>query len=50
MPVVAVGNRGLGGFPRSGGRGLGVHGSGSVHGPHDMLAANAVVPFIEPRE
>src|SRR5258708_7502814 len=29
--VGAVGNRGLGGFPRAGGRGLGVHGPGSVH-------------------
>src|SRR5688500_14798878 len=30
--VVAVGNRVLCGFPRSGGRVLCVHGSGSVHG------------------
>src|SRR5262249_56918586 len=31
MAVGAVGNRALGGSPRSGGRGLWVHGSGSVH-------------------
>ena len=31
-PVVAVGNRSSG-FPTSGGRVLGVHGSGSFHGP-----------------
>jgi hypothetical protein len=31
--VGAVGNRGLCGFPGSGGRGLCVHGSGSVHSP-----------------
>src|SRR5438093_9265259 len=35
-PVVAVGNRSSG-FPRSGGRVLGVHGSGSFHGPFPIL-------------
>jgi len=35
--VVAVGNRVLGGFPRSGGRVLCVHGSGSFHGRFSEL-------------
>src|SRR2546426_12296418 len=35
-PVVAVGNRSAG-FPRSGGRVLGVHGSGSFHGPFPIF-------------
>ena len=39
-PVVAVENRSVG-FPRSGGRVLGVHGSGSFHGPVPILGARA---------
>jgi hypothetical protein len=50
-PVAAVGNRGLCGFPRSGGRGLGVHGSGSFHRPGALqLSTNDVVPFVEPSQ
>src|SRR2546425_9187553 len=36
VPVAAVGNRSAG-FPRSGGRVLGVHGSGSFHGPFPIF-------------
>ena len=39
-PVVAVENRSVG-FPRSGGRVLGVRGSGSFHGPVPILGARA---------
>src|SRR4030095_9402593 len=45
VPVVAVGNRVLCGFPRSGGRVLCVHGSRSFHGRRAIFASNDVVPF-----